>query len=360
VGLLRKLVLFSALAFLAWTSAAQADEPFYKDKRLTILINFAVGGPTDIEGRLFAKYISRHIAGEPSVLVQNMDGAGGIVGAKYLGEVAQNDGTVVGYFTGTGFMYALDPSRFRADFKTYTFVAVQGGTTIHFVRTDVPPGMKSPTDIVKAQGLVGGGLSVDTPKDLRMRLGLDMLGVPYKYVTGYRSSPPARLAFQKGEINMFSESPPSYRSVVVHNLVDTGQAIPLWYDAYYDGDDFHTPSQMAGLAIPPFHELYREIKGVLPSGQLWDNYHAIEASEGAVQRVICFPPGTPAAARKALSDAIIALNADKDHAAEAMSTIGFVPEWQAGPGVDKLVQAALSVSPEVRSFLAGYIKAANK
>ena len=52
-----------------------------------------------------------------------MDGAGGIVGAKYLGEVAPRDGTMAGYFTGTAFMYALDPERFRVDFKTYEFVA---------------------------------------------------------------------------------------------------------------------------------------------------------------------------------------------------------------------------------------------
>jgi hypothetical protein len=69
--------------------------------------------------------------------------------------------------------------------------------------------MKEPADIVKAQGLIAGGLSADTSKDLRLRLGLDMLGVPFKYVTGYRSSPPARLAMQRGEINMFSESPPA-------------------------------------------------------------------------------------------------------------------------------------------------------
>ena len=356
---LRKLIVVAALACLV-AASARAEEAFYKGKRLTILINFAVGGPTDIEGRLFAKYIARHLPGEPSILVQNMDGAGGIVGAKFLGEVAPADGTMVGYFTGTGFMYALDPSRFRVDFKSYRFVAIQGGTTIHFVRTDVPPGMKNAVDIVKAQGLIGGGLSVDTPKDLRMRLGLDMLGVPFKYVTGYRSSPPARLAFQKGEINMFSESPPSYRSVVEPNLVATGQAIPVFYDAYYNGGEFRPPSQMAGLAILPFHELYRKIKAVLPSGPLWTNYQAITASDGAMQRVIVFPPGTPEAARRALADAIAALNADKEHASEALATIGFVPEWEAGNRLDQSVQAALSVSPEVRSFLADYMKAANK
>ena len=56
-------------------SGAVADEPFYKGKRLTLLIGSAVGGPTDIEGRLFAKYLARHVEGRPALLVQNRDGA---------------------------------------------------------------------------------------------------------------------------------------------------------------------------------------------------------------------------------------------------------------------------------------------
>jgi putative tricarboxylic transport membrane protein len=349
-----------AVALLAAIGTAQADEPFYKNKRLTILINFAVGGPADIEGRLFAKYIGRHIDGQPGVIVQNMDGAGGVVGAKYLGEVAPNDGTMVGYFTGTGFIYALDPSRFHTDFKTYQFVAVQGGATVAYVRADVPPGMKDATDIVKAQGLVAGGLSVDSSKDVRMRLGLDMLGIKYKYVTGYRSSSPARLAFTRGEINMFAESTPSYRSVVIPNLIATGQAIPVWYDSHYGGGDFKPSTQMAGLDILPFHEFYRKLKGTLPSGPLWDSYTAVNETDGIMLRMICLPPGTPAAARSSLAAAVAKLNADKEHAAEAMNTIGFVPEWQVGPSVDPAVDSALSLPPKIRSFLTGYIKAANK
>ena len=74
--------------FLFGTVSSRADDPFYRGKRITLLINFASGGPTDIEGRLFAKHVGRHIEGQPSIVVQNMEGAGGIVGAKYLGEVA--------------------------------------------------------------------------------------------------------------------------------------------------------------------------------------------------------------------------------------------------------------------------------
>src|SRR5262245_66252101 len=96
-------VLGACLAFGA--VQAHADEPFFKNKRLTILINFAPGGPTDIEGRLFAKHVARHIEGAPNIVIQNMDGDGGIVGAKYLGEVAARDGTFAGYFSGEAVKY---------------------------------------------------------------------------------------------------------------------------------------------------------------------------------------------------------------------------------------------------------------
>jgi tripartite-type tricarboxylate transporter receptor subunit TctC len=355
--LLRKLVLLAALVSIAAAAPARANEPFYKGKTLTLLINFAVGGPADVEGRLFAKYIGRYIAGRPNVVVQNMEGAGGVVGAKYLGAVAPKDGTMVGYFTGTGFMYALDPSRFNPDFESYRFVAIQGGATVAYARTDVPPGLKAATDVAKAQGLIVGGLSADSSKDIRVRLALDLLGLKYRYVTGYRSSAPARLAFERGEINVFAESTPSYRSIVVPDLIDRGRAIPLWYDS---SDSAHPSSQMAGLPILPFDALYRKIKGVPPAGALWDNYRAINTIDGAMLRMICFPPGTPEAARDALAAGIVALNADKDYAADAMHTIGFVPQWQAGPHMQRAVQSILSMPPDVRRFLNGYIKAANK
>src|SRR5215471_10606846 len=262
------IALWAALTVAA--PMAHADDSFYAGRRLTILINFAAGGPTDIEGRLFAKHLARYVDGAPGIVIQNMDGAGGIVGAKYLGEVGPRDGSMAGYFTGTAFMYALDPERFRVDFKSYEFVATQPGTTVHFARVDIDPGLKQPTDIVKAKNLIVGGLSVDTPKDIRGRLAMDMLGVPFKYVTGYRSSPSARLAFQRSEINFFAESPPSYRGVVDPTMVQTGQAIPIFYDPGWDGQKFFVPDAVAGLPILPYHELYKQIRGTMPSGQLWE------------------------------------------------------------------------------------------
>jgi tripartite-type tricarboxylate transporter receptor subunit TctC len=341
---------------LGAVSGADAADPFYKGKRLTLLINFAAGGPTDIEGRLFAKYLAKHLDGQPQLIVQNMDGAGGVIGAQYIGEVAPKDGTFVGYLSGTSWIYVSDPERWRVDFKAYEFVAYQPGTTVHFVRTDVAPGMHVPTDIVKAQGLIAGGLSIDTSKDLRLRLGLDMLGVPFKYVTGYRSSPPARLALQRGEINMFSESPPSYRAVVEPDLVKTGKAIPVWWDDVDIDDPPKPQKQMEGLTIPSFPQLYRRIKGKPPSGQLWDAYKTLYDVNSTLQRMIVLAPGAPRAAYDALKLAIERVNEDKNFAAEALKVIKFVPDYPTAPDMSDQVRAMLHATPEMRKFIVDYTK----
>jgi tripartite-type tricarboxylate transporter receptor subunit TctC len=351
------LVVLVALCALA--SPAAADNPYYKGKRLTVLINFTAGGPTDIEGRLFAKHLADHIETRPSVIVQNMDGAGGMIGAGYLGEVAPKDGTMVGYFTGTAWRYANDPERFRTDFRTYDFLAYQPGSTVYYARADVPPGLKDATDIAKARELVAGGLGAENAKDLLIRLALDMLGVPYRYVTPFPGSQAARLALLRNEINFFSESPPSYRAVIA-GLVKDGTVIPIFFDPEWNGENLTVSKQVEGLPMLPFQELYRKIKGSLPSGQLWDAYLTILSINSAMQRTIVLPPGSPPAAIAALRDAIEELNNDKSYAEEASKTLGFAPEWVAGPNTNTQVRRALSITPQMRSFIASYVKNGKK
>jgi putative tricarboxylic transport membrane protein len=242
------------------------------------------------------------------------------------------------------------------DFKSYEFIAYQPGTTVHFVRTDVPPGIKEPADIAKAQGLIAGGLSIDTSKDLRLRLGLDMLGVPYKYVTGFRSSAPARLALQRGEINFFSESSPSYFGVVEPSLSKTGQVIPVWYDPISDGRTFAPFKPMDDQQVASFPEFYRKLKGSTPSGRLWDVYRTNLAVDSAMLRTVVLPPGVPQAAVEALRKAFERLNGDKEFAEEAFKAVQFVPQFTTGGDLNAQVRRTLVVDPAVRTFVTDYIK----
>ena len=336
--------------------AAAQSADYYAGKRLIILVNYAPGGPADIEGRFFAKHVAKHIAGQPQVIVQNMDGAGGMVGATYLGEVAPKDGTMIGMLTASAWQFAVENKPRKVDFKTYEFVAYQPSTTVYFMRTDVKPGIKTPADLAKAEGLVVGGLSADSAKDITLRMTLDLLGLKYKYVTGYRGSVAARLALQRGEINFYSESPPSYRTVVEPQLVAKGEAIGLFYDPGWDGKTFSRSKQVEGLPIKSFPELYKEIKGELPKGPLWEMYLTALQLTGEVFRVAAMPPGAPAAAVDALRAAIGKLATDKEFAEEATKAFSFVPEFVAGPDTSARVRKMLSTSPDLRKQVSDYVK----
>jgi tripartite-type tricarboxylate transporter receptor subunit TctC len=345
---------------VAALTAAHAADPFYKGKRLTLLVNGATGGPTDIEGRLVAKYLPRHIDGQPSILVQNREGGGGLIGATYMGEVAPRDGTMLGYFSGTAWNFVSEPERWRVDLRAFEFVGYQPGTTIHFMRSDVQPGVKQPADIAKVQGLVAGGLAVDNAKDVRLRLALDMLGVPYQYVTGYRSSMQARLALQRGEIHIFSDSPPTYRASIEPTLVKNGEVLGVWYDIGAEGETNRAIASLEGLPIPSFFALHQRIKGAPPSGSKWEAFRTIHHVNSTLQRLVALPPSAPPEAVAALTTALERLNDDKDFAAESVRAMGFALGYETGPDIAARVRAMLVASPEVRAFVADYIKAAQK
>src|SRR5439155_8581776 len=176
---------------------AAEKSPFYQGKTLNIIINFAAGGPTDIESRIFAKHLPRHIPGSPTVTVQAMGGGGCLTAVNYIGEVAKADGLTAAYFTGAVFQHQIKDPALRVDIGKFGFVTGVHGVTVSYIRADVPPGMKKPSDFVKAQKFRAAGLGVSSSKDVRFRLSFDLLGLKYDYVTGYNNSSDARLAVQR-------------------------------------------------------------------------------------------------------------------------------------------------------------------
>src|SRR5262249_54046970 len=86
---------------LAMSCAAPADsaQDFYRGKQIRLIIGFPVGNDYDLAGRFLARYLSKHIPGEPTIIVQNMPQAASIVSANYLYAQAPRDGTVIGSFS---------------------------------------------------------------------------------------------------------------------------------------------------------------------------------------------------------------------------------------------------------------------
>ena len=90
------------IAVLVWTVAAghPAAPDFYAGKTLHIIVGSAAGGGFDIYSRVIARHIGKHLPGHPSVIVQNMPGAGQLIAANHLYRVAKPDGFTVGNISG--------------------------------------------------------------------------------------------------------------------------------------------------------------------------------------------------------------------------------------------------------------------
>ncbi len=342
-----------ALAAFAAVPARAAE--FYAGKTLNFVINFTAGGPTDLEGRLAAKYLARHIAGSPNVVVRNMAGAGGAIGVNWLGEIAQPDGTNVGFFTSLASSAAIAAPSIRVDTSKFVFVAGGPGVSIAYARTDIAPGLKTPADIMKAKDFWVGGLGPDSDKDLRIRLQLDMLGLKYHYISNYPGSNEARLAIVQNEIQVFPESMPTYRATI-EPMVAAGQVIPLWHDALDDGENFSASPDAAGIPAPTFTDFLKQQKGGFPSGIEWEVFKTINSAGTVFLRSVAMPPGTPKEASDALRAAFAAVTKDEEFKAEASKILKFTPRYLVDDKTEALYREKLRPNPQVAAFMKDYIE----
>jgi putative tricarboxylic transport membrane protein len=349
---------FVSLIFLAIPLPA-AEKAFYQGKNVNFVINFAAGGPTDIEGRIVARHLAKHIPGNPTMIVQNMAGAGGVTGINFLGEAAKRDGLTMGYFTGPYNHHMMKSSTLRIDLMQVPFIASVGSVTVCYIRSDVPPGIKKPTDIAKAERFRAGGLSFDSNKDLRFRLAFDILGLKYDYVTGYNSSNDARLAVQRNEIQYHDENIPGYRGVVEPQLVKTGIVTPLYYHDVIkpDGTMGKSPDYPE---LDSFTEVYTQIHGKAPTGIKYDVLTAANMASQNLSRVALLTRNSPKEAVLAMRQAFTALSKDEEFIADAKKVMRFQPRFDVGEDGEKLRDRVLRAPPEVVDFVRQFIEQARK
>ncbi|MGH7874996.1 MAG: hypothetical protein ACREQO_22605 [Candidatus Binatia bacterium] len=350
---------FTLLTYISPRAFAAERPSLYQGKTLNFVINFGAGGPTDIEGRVFAKHLPKHIPGQPTVTVQPMGGGGGLTAVNYIGEVAKPDGMTAGYFTGSLFQHQIKDPALRVDISKFGFVTGVHGVTVSYIRADVAPGIKKPADFVKAQKFRAAGLGVSSSKDVRFRLSFDLLGLKYDYVTGYNNSSDARLAVQRNEAQYHDETLPGYRAQVEPQMVKTGMVVPLYYT------DLVAPSGeiLVSRDVPellPFTYYYKEIFGKLPSGIKYEGLKAANMSSTNMTRMVLLPPKAPSEAIATLRKAFDSLSKDQDFLTDAINTMRFQPRFEVGEAGERLFKLASQTSPEVIKFLRDYIDQANR
>jgi tripartite-type tricarboxylate transporter receptor subunit TctC len=284
-----------------------------------------------------------------------MAGAGGAIGANWLGEIAAPDGLTMSYFTGLATDAATAKPSIKVDIAKFEFVGSGPGISVAYARTDLGGGIAKPEDLLQKKDFWVGGLAVDEDKDLRIRLQLDLLGLPYKYITGYPGSADTRLALMRNELQLNVESMPAYRASVEPDLVKSGQVIPLWYDINDEANALTSP-ETAGIPALPFGMFYKKVEGKEPTGIKWEIFDRLNQIGTNFERILVMPPGSPKAAVTALKAALQEVNEDKDFQQDALTTIKFVPHYTMDAEKERLFYEKLDPDPKFKAFIDQYIE----
>ena len=189
-------------ALLLWATAASAQNDFYRGKTVTLVISSSAGGGYDVMGRTIARYLPKHIPGNPRVIVTNMPGAGGIGATNYLYRSAPKDGTFIGSVQNNlpfepllGTREAVyDPTKFN----WLGSPSIEVGLVVVWKTAPV----NTIEDLKRREITVGSSGANSTPS-FYARLINETLKTKMKIVVGYPGQNEAYLAMERGEVDGF-------------------------------------------------------------------------------------------------------------------------------------------------------------
>jgi tripartite-type tricarboxylate transporter receptor subunit TctC len=285
-------ILTLAMFLLAVRSAA-AQAPYYQDKTITVIVGYQAGDGYDIWARLLAAHIAKHISGKPSMIVQNMPGAGSMIAANYIYNVAKPDGLTLGSIGPSLYLDQLvGKKEVHFDWAKFSWIGSTENTPwLLYMKSDTP--YKSIEDVRKAaQPPKCSATGTGTSGHFIPKLLQDALGARFNVVMGYHGGAEQDLAFERGEVVCRALSIPTFfarepfttwrKNKLVRILVQTGRKRdPRAPDAptiHELMDDYKTPAGTRSL-----------VSAVLASGDLG--------------RPFVMPPGIPADRLKILRGA---------------------------------------------------------
>jgi tripartite-type tricarboxylate transporter receptor subunit TctC len=325
------------LLLLTWQSSLHAQAPFYQGKTIRLVVGSPAGSNYDQYARLIAPYLSKYIAGQPEVIVQNMGGAGSVIAANHIYRLAASDGlTVLSILPAIYFDQLVGRKEVQFDYAKFVWIgSTDRSNNLLIMRADTP--FKTLNDVRRAAqppkcAATGtGSIAYYFPKLLE-----ETLETKFNVVLGYPGGPDMDLAVERGEaqcraftVSAFLSRRDPYltwrQKGSVRALVQSGSKrdprlpdVPTLYELM---DDQKTPESSRNLA-----------KLVLASGELG--------------RPIIGPPGIPADRVKILRQAFIKALADPELVAHAEKQNVEI-EPTSGEELEGLAKEVMNQPPEI-------------
>lgn len=276
-------------------------QDFYKDKTIRFIVGYSPGGSFDLYTRVIGRHFAKHVPGNPTVIVENMTGAGGIIAANHLYNRAAPDGLTIGAWAAPLVLqHIMGNDAVKFDGRKFGYLGVPSpyDTVCTFNQKS---GISSVNDWINSKrpmkmSAIGPGTSTsDIPKLLKVALNL-----PMDVLDGYKGGAGARLAVESAEVDGYCGS---------WQTVET-----VWRGAYESGKI--RPVLQATLQS---HPKYRHIPIAIDYAKtdLARQLVTVADSAHGAQFPYTVPPGTPKDRLETLQRAFVATLKDPEFTAEA-------------------------------------------
>ena len=309
--------------------AHTATLDFYKGKTIRIVVGFSPGGGFDTYSRTIARYMGKHIPGDPTIIVDNMAGAGSLIAANHTYKVAKPDGLTIGHFIGGLFQQQLlgrPGIEFDARKFEYIGVPVEESTACALTKASGITSMEAwlaSKKPVKLGGTAPGAVAEDIPRILKATLGL-----PIQLVSGYKGTSDVRVAAESGELAGGCWAWESIRTT--------------WRAGIESGDVV-----VVLQAMPKPHPDIPNVPLAISFAKTEEARQLIQAGVhdlSAVNRPYALPPGTPAERVQLLRKAFMDTLQSPDFLAEAKkSKMDITPT--AGEEVERIINRLFQLDP---------------
>jgi tripartite-type tricarboxylate transporter receptor subunit TctC len=324
---------------LAGAPHAVAND-FYAGKTIRVAVGFAAGGGYDTYARIIARHMGKHIPGNPSFVVENMDGAGSLIAANYTYNKAPRDGTFIGVWNSAFVLYqALGDKAVRLDARKLSWIGapVKGSPGCNIMGHT---GLKTMDEVLKSgkalkMGATRAGSTYnDLPKILNQTVG-----TKFDVITGYTGTSKITVAMRAKEIDGGCWGWESARVTARAMLEAKGddQLIPIIIHSKWEDPE---------LRNVPITREYIKAKAGKDGVELYNAW----VNQYEFQRPMVAPPGVPKDRLETLRKAFKATLEDPELKAEAKKS-KLVMNDVSAQEIDGLVKEILDISSKAKEGL---------
>jgi tripartite-type tricarboxylate transporter receptor subunit TctC len=334
--MLRGIIVLAATLAAPATAMADQVADFYRGKNINLYVSFPPGGGYDIYARVLVPYFTRHIPGNPPIVIKNMEGGSGVKAASYISTITPQDGTSLGLFLDTLTLGKVlgGPGDFDPVKLTWIGRIVSTATLAMVWHTAA---VQSVEEAKQRPIIIAASVPSNSSSYIPTALN-DLIGTKFKIVRGFPGSPPMALAMERGEVEAIGGMSWEAIQLTKPDWLTDKKARGLYTHGAHRIQDLPDVPGLLDLAID---DKSRRILGLMGGGP-------------EIGRSIVAEPGIPAERAVALRKAFMETMEDAALVAD-MHKRNLGVEPLSGEDVQKIVAGAAATPQELVAQASHYV-----